>query len=65
MHDEIITANEIYLQDVVCDVVTSNPQEDDLVLYNKIVTMVDVLDFETTSRILTLIRLNKTALITT
>ena len=64
MNDEIITPNEIYLQDIVCDVVTANPQEDDLVLYNKIVTMVDVLDFETTSRILTLIKLNKTALIT-
>jgi hypothetical protein len=63
MKDELIGINEIYLQDVVCSVVSQNPLADDFVLYNIIASIVDIPSFETTDRVLALIKLNKTALI--
>lgn len=61
MHDELINSNEIYIQDMVCTVVASNPRADDFALYNTISTMVNIESLETTERILTLIKMNKTA----
>ena len=62
MHDELIHSNEIYMQDVVYTAVASNPNAEDFVLYNIISTMLDIPSLETTDKILSLIKLNKTAL---
>lgn len=62
MHDELINLNEIYMQDVVYTAVASNPEAEDFVLYNIISTMLDIPSLETTDKILSLIKLNKTAL---
>lgn len=62
MHDELINSNDIYMQDVVCTAVASNPDAEDFVLYNIISTMLDIPSLETTDKILSLIKLNKTAL---
>lgn len=61
MHDELISSNEIYLQDVVCSVVESHLEDNDVALYNIISTMVDIPDLETTKKILELIKINKAA----
>jgi hypothetical protein len=65
MHDELVDMSEIYLQDIVCSAVFSNPKADDFALYNIISTMTDIQSLEMTDRVLTLIKLNKTALLTT
>lgn len=61
MDDELISSEEIYLQDIVCSVVESNLRADDFVIYNIISAMVEIPSLETTSKILELIKLNKTA----
>ena len=64
LNDNIIGAGDLYLQDVVCAIVFSNPKEDDFEIYNKVVKMVDVNDIDDVNKILNLIKLNKTAIIT-
>lgn len=59
MHDEIISSNQLYLQDVVCGIVAEDPKADDFTIYNKVVKMTDVPDIETVGKILELIKLNK------
>jgi len=61
MQDELLRADEIYIQDIVCSVVAANPQMDDFGLYNVISTMVEVSSLHTVNRILALIRINKNA----
>ena len=62
MNDEIISANEIYLQDVACSIVANNVNAEDFVIYNKVITMIDVYTFEQACKVLELIKLNKLAL---
>lgn len=62
MGDELIKANEIYLQDVVCDVVQNHPTADDVAIYNIVCTMVDVPALQTVKKIIDLIRINKITL---
>ena len=64
MHDELISSSEIYMQDIVCSVVSSNPSADDFILYNTISTMIEIPTMEITSKILALIKINKLALTT-
>ena len=64
LNDEIISSSDLYLQDIVCSIVFSNPKEDDFVIYNKVVDMVDVNEMNDLIKILNLIKLNKTAIIT-
>ena len=61
MTDELINASEIYIQDIVCSAVASNPSADDFTLYNIISTMVEISSLETVGKILNLIKLNKLA----
>lgn len=61
VNDELINSNEIYIQDMVCTVVASNPRADDFALYNQISTMINIESLETVSRILSLIKINKIA----
>jgi hypothetical protein len=63
MQDELINANDIYIQDIVCSVVSSRPSDDDFVLYNTIATIIEIPTLETTEKILRLIRMNKIAFI--
>jgi hypothetical protein len=64
MNDELIDLNEIYIQDIVCSAVAANPKADNFTLYNAISTIIEIQSLEATDRILTLIKLNKTALTT-
>lgn len=59
MQDEIITMDDIYLQDIVCDTVFANPKEDDVLLYNKIANLIDIESMALTIKILELIKMNK------
>ena len=61
MNDELINSNEIHLQDIVCSVVEANPKTDDFVIYNIVASMVEISSLETADRILSLIKINKTA----
>lgn len=59
MNDDVITIEELYLQDIVCDIVFANPKEDDILLYNKIANLIDVETMGQTIKILELIKMNK------
>ena len=59
MNDDVITIEELYLQDIICDIVFANPREDDIVLYNKIANLIDVETMGQTIKILELIKMNK------
>ena len=61
LSDELITSNEIHLQDVVCSIVEQNPLADDFVLYNIVAKMIDIPSLDATNKILSLIKLNKSA----
>jgi hypothetical protein len=63
VNDEILNIDEIYIQDIICSTVADNPKADDFVIYNKIMSMIDILTIEETNRILDLIKLNKIILI--
>lgn len=62
MFDEIISRDDIYLQDIICSVVAENPTADETILYNKICMMVEIPSIETVGKILELIKLNRVAL---
>ena len=64
MNDEILSADSIFLQDIVCSVVCQFPKEDNIALYNKIVPSVDIKDIDDVDKILRLIELNKLAILT-
>jgi hypothetical protein len=59
MQDEIITIDELYLQDIVCATVFANPHDDDILLYNKITSILGVESMDQTIKILQLIKMNK------
>lgn len=59
MQDEIISADQIFMQDMVCDEVTKNPKLDDFEIYNNLWKKIDIPDLETVMKILELIRINK------
>ena len=61
MTDELLNANEIYIQDIICSAVAENPSIDDFLIYNNISSMVEVETLETVDKILNLIKLNKIA----
>ena len=56
---EIISENQIYMQDVICSAVLENPNANDFAIYNQVVKYVDVSDMKTVAKILDLIRINK------
>ena len=56
---EIISENQIYMQDVICDAVSQNPTAPDFIIYNQVVKQINVYDMETVVEILDLIKLNK------
>ena len=61
MDDELIASSEIHLQDIICSVVEKNSRADDFALYNIVATMVDISSLEMAERVLSLIKINKTA----
>jgi hypothetical protein len=63
MKNELIQANDIYMQDIVCSIVSQRPADDDFALYNTIATIIDIPTLETTEKVLRLIRMNKLAFI--
>ena len=62
MGDKIIHSTDIFLQDMVCDVVSKNPKGDNFELYNLIAEKVDIPDFSVMKKIFMLIKKNKIAL---
>ncbi len=62
MGDKIIHSTDIFLQDMVCDVVAQNPKGDNFELYNLIAEKVDIPDFSVMKKIFMLIKKNKIAL---
>lgn len=63
MNDCIIGPNEIFLQSIVCDEVIKNPNRDNIEIYNIVATKTDISCIEHVERILTLIKMNKMALV--
>lgn len=63
MQNTLINENEIYLQDIICEIVSRDPSEDDFAIYNKVSELTDIPDLSVSERILFLIQLNKAALI--
>lgn len=62
MGDEIINANEIYIQDSLQELVFQNPKHNDVGIYNLAVNYIDIQDFNTALRVLKLIHLNQNIL---
>lgn len=61
MGNEILRENDIYLQDVVCNIVAENLDKSDFDIYNMVSSQVDIFDLETTVKVLDLIKINKLA----
>lgn len=60
MNDEIITANQIFYQDIVYDVVFNSPHNsDDVYLYNKVCDIIEIEDLDMLGMIMALIHLNQ------
>ena len=57
--EEILSMDEIYMNDIICDVVSKDPNADIFQTYNKVVGYVNTETFNNCLRILELIRLNK------
>ena len=63
MNDEIITEEQIYMQDIICKAVQCNPQKSDFEIYNIIYSNLNIGNIQTISTILRLIKLNKQLLL--
>ena len=61
--EELIQGHEIFLQDIVYDAVSKDPEKDEVILYNRIIQIIDVDSLHAASRILELIKLNKRVLL--
>ena len=61
MGNEILRENDIYLQDVVCNIVAENLDKSDFDIYNMVSSQVDIFDLDTTVKVLDLIKINKLA----
>lgn len=60
MEDEIISMNEIYIQDLIFDAVNFlSPDAEDIVVYNSICEEVDCRTLEQLDRVMDLIHLNQ------
>lgn len=63
MNDEIIKEEQIYMQDIICKAVQSNPKKSDFEIYNIVYSNLNIGSIETISMILKLIKLNKQLLL--
>lgn len=63
MNDEIIKEEQIYMQDIICKAVQSNPKKSDFEIYNIVYSNLNISSIETISMILKLIKLNKQLLL--
>lgn len=63
MKDKLLEITDIYMQDIICEIVFANPQKDNFDIYNLVSEKVDIPDIKTVEDIFKLIKLNKLALI--
>ena len=63
MTDEIITEEQMYMQDIICKAVQNNPKKNDFEIYNIVYSNLNIGSIEAISTILRLIKLNKQLLL--